>query len=308
MSADTSDPPRRISLLRYIVSWCIYFGMRVIVLFPLRWQIAFGKTVGLGFYLVFASRRRVVRNNLAVCFPALSEQALSNLVRRHFAALGASLVERAMGWFGSVEKIRRVVAVEGENHLREALAAGHGVVLMTFHFTTIELFNPIIAELSPHLCGMYKRLKNPLMDRLVLRGRLRSFDALFPKDDLRQMIGHLRHNSTVWYAPDQSFARKGSALIPFFGEPAMTNTAISRIARSTGATVLPLLCRRLDGDRGYEMRIHPPLDRFPSEDGVADMRRFVAVFEDYIRQCPEQYWWVHQRFKGRPDRYADLYE
>ncbi|HLF09972.1 MAG TPA: lysophospholipid acyltransferase family protein, partial [Gammaproteobacteria bacterium] len=121
------------------------------------------------------------------------------------------------------------------------------------------------------------------------------------------MLRNLAHNAVVWYASDQSYGGKGSALIPFFGEPAMTNTAISRIAKASGAVVLPYFCRRLSGGATYVVNIGAPLEGLPSEDHELDTRRLTGLLEDYIRTCPEQYWWIHQRFKGRPAPHPDIY-
>jgi Kdo2-lipid IVA lauroyltransferase/acyltransferase len=130
---------------------------------------------------------------------------------------------------------------------------------------------------------------------------------LFTKANVREMLEQLAANSVVWYASDQAYGGKRSALIPFFGEPAMTNIAISDIARLSGATVLPYFCRRLADDSGYVIDIGPALDGFPTRDAVADTKRLTRLLEDYVRTCPEQYLWAHQRFKGRPPPYGDLY-
>jgi KDO2-lipid IV(A) lauroyltransferase len=154
---------------------------------------------------------------------------------------------------------------------------------------------------------MYKIQRNPIMNRIMNRGRGRSFDHLFAKESVRSLIRELAANSVVWYAADQSHAQKSGKLIPFFGVPAMTNTAISRIARMSGATVLPYFSRRLPDDSGYRLKILPPLDDFPTDDEVRDTRRLVAVLEEFVRESPEQYWWIHQRFKGRPSSFGDVY-
>jgi KDO2-lipid IV(A) lauroyltransferase len=212
----------------------------------------------------------------------------------------------AMGWFGSAEAVRARVRIEGASHLAAAIAKGRGVILFSAHFTTFEFFWAALAPLCPRLCAMYKWQRNPVMNRMMNRGRGRYFDTLFAKDNVREMLRSLRDNAVVWYASDQSYGGKGSVLLPFFGEPAMTNTAIGRIAKASGAVVLPYFCRRL-GDGQYVMSIGAPLDGLPSGDEAADTRRLTRLLEDYIRLAPEQYWWIHQRFKGRPAPLPDLY-
>jgi KDO2-lipid IV(A) lauroyltransferase len=211
-----------------------------------------------------------------------------------------------MGWFGSPEIVRSRVRVEGRENLEAALAKGRGVILFSAHFTTFEFFWPVLAPLCTRLCGMYKSQRNPVMNRIMNEGRGRFYDTLFSKDNVREMLRSLRDNAVVWYASDQSYGGKSSALIPFFNEPAMTNTAISRIAKASGAAVLPYFCRRLP-DNTYVMSIAAPLPDLPSDDEVQDTRRLTQVLENYIRLCPEQYWWIHQRFKGRPAPLPDLY-
>jgi Kdo2-lipid IVA lauroyltransferase/acyltransferase len=297
----------RLAGFRYAAAWLGYAWMRAIVHLPFGWQLGIGKALGRAAGGLLRTRRRVAERNLAVCFPELAATERERLLREHFAALGASIVEMAMGWFGSEDAVRARVHIEGAEHLRAALGKGKGVILSSGHFTTFEFYWPALAPLCTRLCGMYKWQRNPVMNKMMNRGRGRNFDVLFAKDQVRAMLRQLADNSVVWYASDQSYTGKGSALLPFFGEPAMTNTAISRIARVSGATVLPYFCRRLPGDSSYVMSIGAPLDGLPSDDESHDTQRLTQLLEDYIRLCPEQYWWIHKRFKSRPAPLPDLY-
>jgi len=284
-----------------------YALLRGVVRLPYPLQLRLGKALGTLAGAVFRKRRRIAARNIAACFPELTEAERRALLAAHFRSLGASLIEMAMGWFGDERVIRRLVRIEGREHLDAALANGRGVILFTAHFTTFEFFFPVLAPLCPRLCGMYKEQRNPAMNDIMNRGRGRNFDELFTKDDVRAMLRALRGNAVVWYAADQSYGRKGAALLPFFGVPAMTNTAISRIARASGATVLPYYCRRLPDDSAYVMTFDAPLPDLPSADPVEDTRRLMELIERFVRTCPEQYWWIHRRFKGRPAPYPDLY-
>jgi KDO2-lipid IV(A) lauroyltransferase len=307
MPADAHFRNVKLAPLRYAVGWLVYAFMRTIVWLPFSWQLALGKRVGAWSRFLPSGRRNVVRRNLEVCFPELSETQRRQLLAAHFAALGASLIEMSMGWFGSAATLRRLVRIEGAENLAAALAKGRGVILYSGHYTTFELFFPVLAPLCPRLCGMYKTLRNPVMNKAMNKGRGRSFDNLFVKDNVRDMLRELAANAVVWYASDQRSSHKGSTLLPFFGVPAMTNTAISRIARISGAIVLPYFCRRLPGDEVYELIIDGPLEDFPTDDAEHDTRRLIAALEKYIRSCPEQYWWIHKRFKDRPPPYPDIY-
>jgi Kdo2-lipid IVA lauroyltransferase/acyltransferase len=304
-----SSKPATISFaaLRFAAAWLLYLSLRAIVLLPLRCQIRLAKRAGGAVRGLLRARRRVVDRNLEACFPEQSAEQREALAVAHFEALGASLAEMAMGWYGSEAKIAQVVRVDGREHLDAALANGRGVILFSGHFTSFEIFFPVLGKMCPRLCGMYKVQRNRTVDEILSRGRLRNVDRLFAKDSVRGMLKELAANSVVWYASDQSYTGKGSALIPFFGVPAMTNTAIARIARISGATVLPYFCKRTSDEPTYQMTIGAPLEGFPSTDTVRDTRRLVELLENYVLTCPEQYWWVHQRFKSRPPPYPDLY-
>ena len=307
MPSDSKFWTGKFVALRFAIAWLIYLFMRSIVLLPFSWQLALGKRLGASAEHLLASRRRVVERNLAVCFPALSAKQRELLLTAHFEALGASFIEMAMAWFGSESTIRDLVRIEGAQHLSEALQKGRGVILYSGHFTSFEIFFPVLAPLCTRLCGMYKSQHNWMMDKMMRRGRERNFDHLFENDSVREMLRELAANSVVWYASDQSYTQKGSALIPFFNEPAMTNTAISRIAKASGATLLPYFCKRLADDSAYVMSIGPEPDDFPSDDPGIDARRLIKLLEDFILTCPEQYWWIHRRFKGRPPPHPDIY-
>jgi KDO2-lipid IV(A) lauroyltransferase len=296
----------KFATLRYAVVWLGYAWMRLLVLLPYRLQLALGRGLGALAYGLLHERRRIAARNIDTCLPERSSSERARILKDHFESLGLSLVEMGMGWFGRPSAVRARIDIEGAEHLAAALAKGKGVILFSAHFTTFEFYWAALVPLCTKLCGMYKEQRNPLMNRVLNRGRGRYFDTLFAKDNVRGMMRCLRDNSVVWYASDQSYGGKGSALIPFFDEPAMTNTAIGRIARASGAVVLPFFCRRLPTDR-YVMSIRAPLAGIPSGDDVADTRALTKLLEDYIRLCPEQYWWIHQRFKGRPAPLPDLY-
>jgi KDO2-lipid IV(A) lauroyltransferase len=307
MPSDSSFWKTRLAPLRFLIAWFVYLLLRTLVLLPFRWQIALGKSLGALARRLLPDRALTVARNLEVCFPERSAAEREAIAKAHFEALGASAFEMAMAWFGTLEKLRRLIRIEGREHLEQALARGRGVILYSAHFTTMEIGFPVARPLCGRFAGMYKTQRNPLMNKVMTRARRRSADVQIEKESVRQMLRELAANAAVFYAADQSFTGKGAALIPFFGEPAMTNTAISRLARMSGATVIPYFLRRLPDELTYVLHFGSPLEGFPSDDAVADTRRLVARLEAFIRTCPEQYWWVHQRFKGRPAPFPDIY-
>jgi KDO2-lipid IV(A) lauroyltransferase len=292
--------------LRYAVAWLGYAWMRLVVLLPFRAQMAMGRGLGRAAYLLLGERRRIAARNIDTCLRELPSEERARILKEHFKSMGLSLLEMAMGWYGRPQAVRKRIDTEGAEHLEAALAKGKGVILFSAHFTTFEFFWPALKPLCPKLGGMYKWQRNPVMNRVMQRGRARYYDVLISKDNVREMLRSLRGNTVFWYASDQSYGGKGSVLLPFFGEPAMTNTAIGRIARASGAAILPYYCKRSSNHR-YVMTIGAPLAGIPSGDDIADTRALTRLLEDYIRLCPEQYWWIHQRFKGRPAPLPDLY-
>jgi KDO2-lipid IV(A) lauroyltransferase len=251
--------------------------------------------------------RRVVRRNLEVCFPELDARSIKRIAGRYFANMGAFVAELALSWYGSAERRQSLCRVEGIEHLQAALARGKGVVLFTGHFTPIEICGPSVKALVPLYAFMFRPRRNPLMNALQNRGRANYAHVSVTNDNVREMLALLARNAVVWYSPDQASIDHGE-LVPFFSQPAMTSTAPSRLARLSGAAIIPLFYRRLPGDSEYLLRFHPPAAGVPSGDAIEDATKLSAVLESFVRECPEQYLWSHRRFKDRPgiaDAYGD---
>jgi KDO2-lipid IV(A) lauroyltransferase len=292
---------------RYWPTWIVLGILRVTARWSLARQIAAGRRLGRLLMRVRPSKRRTVLRNLEVCFPALSAEEREALVDRHFESVGISFFEMGAGWFLPFPEVARRVAVHGREHLDRALAAGKGVLLVSAHFLSIELCFSVLHTLGVEFSCMYRMQRNAMMDVLVLRGRSRFASAQIPRDNVRMLLRHLHENRAVGYMPDQTYLGKQAALVPFFGEPALTNVAASKLTAISGATMLPYFFRRLPGTEGYRVDIGPPIPGFPSDDAVADSRAFFGRLEDYIRLAPEQYLWMYKKFKGRPAPLADIY-
>ncbi len=289
--------------------WPIWLGMgllRILILLPHRAGLAIGRSIGRLAHLVGGRRRAVVRRNLALCFPELTDAERHALAKRHFESLGMSLIEMGIGRWSSDRKIRRLMSLEGLEHLQDAVAEGRGVILLSAHFTTLEASGRILAFESPPFDAVYRKNRSDFITELQRTGREVSADATIEKRDIKKMVKSLKSGRPVWYAPDQSFHRKGAVIVRFFGVPCMHTTATSSLAKLGKAVVLPYFPRRLDNGR-YVMTIGPRLKDFPGEDPVADTERYVQVLESHIRRCPEQYFWIHRKFKNLPPEYPDYY-
>ena len=219
------------------------------------------------------------------------------------------LIEMGLGRWASDRRLVAITRIIGLEHVTDALAAGNGVILLSAHFTTLEISGRVLALNMPPLDAVFRRNRSEFMTELQRTGRERSAQFTIEKRDIRQMVRSLRNGRAVWYAPDQSYSRKGAEVIPFFGVPAMHTTATSSLARLGNARVVPFFPRR-QPDGSYEMTLLPALDDFPGKDAADDTRRYVELLEEHIRSCPEQYFWIHRKFKdlppGYPDYYADL--
>ena len=273
---------------------------------PLRRQLALGRGLGRIAYTVAGSRRRIVMTNLRVCFPDWTDAERRVVCRSHFEDLGASLFEMASAWWREDRLFEQCVTWRGDDAVRELLAAGHRLIIVTGHFTTLEISGRFLRQVVPSFAAVYRPQRNALLDERVRRGRLRSARQLVEKADIRRMLRSLRDGTSVWYAPDQSYRRKYAELIDFFGTPAMTNTATGRLAALSGALVVPFYCWREGPDARYVAEFLPPLT-VDGTDHIETTRAFVATLEDAIRRAPSQYFWIHRKFKGRPATFPDLY-
>lgn len=294
---------------KYWPTWLGIGFLRLTCWLPYRWQIGLGKAIGRLGHRVAASRRAVTRRNIELCFPELSAEARDRLALEHFEALGCSLMEWALGRWASDQKLERMTKLVGVEHIHDAMKSGHNVILLGAHFTPLEVSGRMLKKVTPPFDTVYRPFRNPLLTELVASGRLRSGRRLIEKNDIRSMVRALREGVIVWYAPDQAYHQKQSALLNFFGVPAMTNIATTTLARLGNAVALPFFPRRLP-EGGYEVKILPPIDGLPSDDAESDTLKYLEALEARIRECPEQYYWVHKRFKNRPaplpDAYADL--
>lgn len=292
--------------------WPAWLGLGLLRLscyLPYRIQLGAGKAVGRLLHRVARERRAITRRNIELCFPELSAGERDGLALAHFEALGASLIELALGRWASDEKLEGMTRIEGAEHIHRALDEGHGVILLSAHFTALEISGRVLSKHCPPFDCVFRKHKNEFLTELLRTSRERSARATIDKNDIKSMVRSLREGVPVWYAPDQSYDRKQSALLPFFGVPSMTNTATGTIARLGRAVAIPFFPRRLP-EGGYELRVLPPIEGLPSDDPAEDTQKYVEVLEQQIRLAPEQYYWVHRKFKNRPeplpDAYADL--
>jgi KDO2-lipid IV(A) lauroyltransferase len=298
---DTQRTPLPLGLLspRYWLSW---LGLGVVWLIgqlPYRALLGLGRALGTLTVHLPGERRHVAQRNLELCLPQLSPAERDDLLRAALRDLGMMFIEFALAWFGSERAIAAVPCeIEGLEHLEACRRSGRGVLLVGGHFSHLELCARLVSQ-RIHIAGMYREMDDAVFERAVLRARLRYAQAMFLKEDLRRTVKYMRGGGTVWYAPDQDMRGKDSVFVPFFGVPAATITATHHLARLSGAAVIPFFHQRKPGG-GYVLRLEAPLEDFPGDDVTIDTARVNACVERMVRDAPEQYLWIHKRFKTRP--------
>jgi KDO2-lipid IV(A) lauroyltransferase len=282
------------------------FILWLIHLLPFRAIVAIGNGLGTLLYPLAAERRRVGMINLKLCFPEMSDEAREKLVRDHFKMFCRGLIERSILWWSSGERIRSLIRVEGAEHF-EAIK-DKPAILLTPHFVAMDAGGQWIAQHTDTVC-MYANQKNMYLTELLLkkRARFRNQRLYSRQQGLRPILKGMREGMPFIYPPDQDQGIRDGAFIPFFGVPAATMTSVPRIAQMTGAKVVPSITRMLPGGEGYVLTFYPAWENYPSGDDIADTRRMNEFIEERVREMPEQYFWLHKRFKTRPEGEASFY-
>lgn len=269
-------------------------------------QLAIGKCIGRLVRRLPLAYVRIARRNIELCLPELGAAEREDLLERHFESLGIGVCETAVTWWSDDERVRSLAQVEGLAHLHRALARGRGAILVTGHFTTIEIGTRILNTHVP-VNVLYRPTKDAVLSGFMASRIARHAQRAIRSDQIHALVSALRQNGVVSYAPDQFSRGRDAAMVPFFGTPAATTTSTSRLARITGAAVLTYFSTRLPDGRGYRGVIGPELEQFPGDDPVADAARLGALLEAEIRRQPEQYLWVHRRFKQVSPGYPNYY-
>jgi Kdo2-lipid IVA lauroyltransferase/acyltransferase len=281
------------------VIWLLHF-------LPLALLAPVGRGLGMLLYAFARERRRVASTNLGLCFPQWSAAERARAVRRHFQAFGRSLVEHGILWWSSRARVQRLVRVEGLEHWRAA--SGRPVILLAPHFVGLDMGGIRLGS-EYRVVSVYSRQKNPLFDAVLYRGRTRFVmpDLYSRQDGIRPVVKSMRDGLPFYYLPDMDFGERDSIFVPFFGVPAATITGLARIARLAKAAVVPAVTCQLPGAQGYVLRFFPAWEDYPSGDAAADARRMNAFIEERVREMPEQYFWLHKRFKTRPPGEPGIY-
>ena len=283
-----------LSLFAVALLWLLH-------LLPLAVLASLGSGLGRLLFLFGRERRKIVQINLGLCFPELDERAQNQLALAHFQVLGRSLLERSLLWWSPQKRVDRLIQVDGAEKISALLQAGKPVILLAPHFVGLDAGGVGIAMRFDSV-SLYAEQSSPVFDHLLLKGRKRFGNQLLlsRQDGIRASIKAMKSGRPFYYLPDVSGRRRDSVFVPFFGVPTATVSAIPRLARATGAVLVPCITRMLPGGQGYRVEIGTPWTDYPSDDLTVDVARINACIEAAVRTMPEQYLWVHRRFKKQP--------
>ena len=293
--------------IRYWPTWSGLGLLWCLSRLPWAWQLAIGRRIGKLFCRFSSRRRHIAATNLLLCFPELTAAAREEILQEQFASLGIGVMEMAMSWWGSERQLKKLARLDGLEHLHRALEQGKGVILLSAHFTTLEIGGRLLSMQAPfHV--MYRPHKNAAFEAMLQAARTRHFRKAIPRGDLRSMLRSLKENIPVWYAPDQDYGREQSIFVPFFGIKTASITGTSRLARISKAPIVPFFQTRLPGTQGYQLTLYPALEGFPGDSIEADTGRINTIIEARVRKQPGQYLWAHRRFKTRPEGEPGVYD
>lgn len=270
-----------------------------------RWVVA---PLGPLMKTMMASRRRIAHRNLALCLPELDEAGREAMIDGCFRSLARMVAEMAWCWSGPAKDLSGIshLSDDARAAMDTAVASGRGVLVVTAHVTCLEVGARVLGEIYPGQ-GVYRPLGNEVIEWYQNRGRSWYAEGMISKRDIRSLVRLLRRGGFAWYAADQDFGPSQSVFAPFFGIPTATLLATHRLPKMTGCQVMAMLPRYVEAEDRYVIEVSPVLDDFPTDDPVADLARVNAVLEAQVRRAPEQYWWIHRRFKTRPPGEPDIY-
>ncbi|MDX1391583.1 MAG: LpxL/LpxP family Kdo(2)-lipid IV(A) lauroyl/palmitoleoyl acyltransferase [Rheinheimera sp.] len=287
--------------------WLLWLGAGVLWLIswlPYPVLMALGSGFGRLLHRTLTSRRKVAQRNIALCFPDMPKAQQDALVRHNFAETGKALFDTVIGWWWPNWRIKTLAHFNGYQHIEQARAQGKGVLLLAAHFLHLEGACRVFGLTHPSV-GFYRPHNNALMDYLQYHGRNKANKYMVGKRDVKGLIAALNQGEVCFYLPDQDYGRNRAQFVPFFAvADAATTTGTLLFANAANCVVIPVVTSRLPGNSGYQIDVLPPFDNFPSGDDKADVRRVNQWVEQAVLRHPEQYMWLHRRFKTRPDATA----
>jgi KDO2-lipid IV(A) lauroyltransferase len=296
---------------KYWSTWLLVPFLWLLALFPMPMVYGLGTALGNLTYRIAHSRRKITLRNLELCFPDRSPKEIQTLAKETFRNITRVALSSGIVWWSSRSRLTRLVQVKGSVHYERALKSGRNLIVLAPHFVSLEIGGIYLSTRSP-LVSVYQHSRNPVFDRLTRAGRSRFGNVLFErKSDPRNLIREMKKGAPLYYLPDQDpgiqWDPRRAVFAPFFGIQTATWATLARLANLTNALVLPCATKLLSTGQGFELNFGSPLEDFPSDDPVLDATRMNEAIEDFVRDMPDQYFWVHKRFKTQPPGGQDYY-
>ena len=273
---------------------------------PYAWQLHIGAMLGRLAYSLTKRRRHIAQTNITLAFPELSSQEQRKLLKANFRSSGIALIEIGLSWWGNQKRLRRLLHIEGLEYIEQGLKRGNGVILLGGHFTPLIISGRLLAMELPFNI-VVKKSHNALFEAMMNHYRSQQYQGLIDNRDIRGLIKSLRNNLVCWYAPDQDFGDRQTVFAPFMGIQTATLSTTARLAKTTAAAVVYIDFELMPGAKGYHLKLHPPLEDFPGGNDIEDARRINELIEHHVHEVPEQYLWIHRRFKTRPEGELGFY-
>lgn len=292
---------------KYWGSWLAVGLLRSFAFIPYVGLVKLSNILSKLLYPLAKRRRYIIQTNINLCFPEKSEAERDQLARDAFTSTIMAIFEISFSWWGNKDQIKELHTVDGIEHLNKAIAKNKGVILLVSHFTTMEIAGTFLNKHIDNLKVVYKRSTYPLLEWFIQEKRLQNCSGLIKHKSLREIIRSIKEGNVVWYAPDQDFGPKDSVFAPFMGVMTTTLVSTQKLAKITGAPIVPFYLERLKNSQGYTIHFSPELDNFPTDDEVHDATIINKAIEQQVRQTPEQYLWAHRRFKFRPEGEPPVY-
>jgi Kdo2-lipid IVA lauroyltransferase/acyltransferase len=290
---------------KFFPTWILILLMRIGVLIPFSTQVIIGKFIGKVIYPFMTKWRSTAYANISHCFPEKKQTQVITLVKQHFEAIGISLFETANAYYASDKKINKLLTINQEHYFTDALKHEGGVIILCAHFMPLMLGSRALL-INHTIANIYRPQNNKLFDQAMVKGYKKNGAVMIKSKDTRSIIKAINNSLPIWYAPDQDLGKNNSVFAPLFGIQTATASATARLAKNNNTRVIPYSFVRTS--KGYEMSFEKPLSGFPSSDPIIDATTTNKILEKQINKTPEQYLWIHRRFKTRPDGAENFYK
>jgi lipid A biosynthesis lauroyl/palmitoleoyl acyltransferase len=290
---------------KFYPTWILILLMRIGVFIPFQFQVILGKAIGKLIYPFMKKLRETAYSNISNCFPEKKQPQVTLLVKQHFDAIGISLFETANAYYGSDRKIKKLLSINNKHFFSDALKDEGGIILLCSHFMPLMLGSRALL-LENTIANVYRPQNNKLFDKVMVKGYTKNGAVMIKSKDTRSILKAIKNSLPIWYAPDQDLGINNSVFAPLFGIETATASATARLAKNNNTRVIPYSFIRTK--HGYEMSFDKPIKNYPSNDPIKDATTTNRILENQIIKAPEQYLWIHRRFKTRPNGQENFYK